>query len=426
MRRSSPPSPHSKTRKFHDDHRGQEVSSRITPSSSCSRSFVDIHGAAKTKAVARLALRGSRDERARGFAGLSRSGGLGMGAARARILRASAIRSTLTLIPWMPGFARIACDGHVLGKPVRILPARRVESTTQEPRKAWLDDVTTGNRARVSCCWSAAATARSGRTTSPIRSTSRATTTRASPRFERVPGEARPPPCRAAGLDVYQIDPRGCERPVRGQLHLRRLPEDCRQLRAVQDGRIRDRARHGDDLHLSCRKPFSRSHRHRVALSHLDGRREEQEHLSMIRRTSWAWGLSKVAYQFLAGRIGSMRAALNRAPPRPSVQLVPSGLVVGQIALSGSTWAARLYRVRRQQPYRDGAHSPAAGLELRLPDGLVQSVSHDGWHQSPAGLDGRRAAKLDPGKPQQPPTSIQPDARRDQGPGASAFFSAEA
>ena len=29
--------------------------------------------------------------------------------------------ATLTLVPWMPGYARIVCDGHVNGKPWRVL-----------------------------------------------------------------------------------------------------------------------------------------------------------------------------------------------------------------------------------------------------------------------------------------------------------------
>ena len=28
----------------------------------------------------------------------------------------------MSLVPWMPGYARIACDGHVLGKPYEYCP----------------------------------------------------------------------------------------------------------------------------------------------------------------------------------------------------------------------------------------------------------------------------------------------------------------
>ena len=70
--------------------------------------FVDIHGAAKAKAVPVEHLRHGADRRRR-FRRL-RAVGLRHGSARAG-LHGRRRPSTLTPIPWMPGFARMVCDG---------------------------------------------------------------------------------------------------------------------------------------------------------------------------------------------------------------------------------------------------------------------------------------------------------------------------
>src|ERR1700754_2675150 len=76
--------------------------------------FVDIHGAAKAKAVPVEHLDMVLNEGA-GFAGFA-VWGLGMGPHGPDYLARGDL-STLSLLPWMPGFARMACDGYVQGKP---------------------------------------------------------------------------------------------------------------------------------------------------------------------------------------------------------------------------------------------------------------------------------------------------------------------
>ena len=76
--------------------------------------FVDIHGAAKAKAVPVEHLDMVLTDGAASPA--SRCGASAWGRT-ARTTWRSAISSTLTPIPWMPGYARIVCNGHVHGKP---------------------------------------------------------------------------------------------------------------------------------------------------------------------------------------------------------------------------------------------------------------------------------------------------------------------
>lgn len=76
--------------------------------------FVDIHGAAKTKAVPANHFDDILNPGA-GFAGFA-VWGLGM-QPNSPDFMAVGDPATLSLVPWMPGFARIVCVGNVLGEP---------------------------------------------------------------------------------------------------------------------------------------------------------------------------------------------------------------------------------------------------------------------------------------------------------------------
>ena len=76
--------------------------------------FVDIHGTAKAKAVPVEHYDMVIGDGA-GFAGFA-VWGLGMGPHGPDFMGIGD-PSTLCDVPWMPGFARLACDGHVRGKP---------------------------------------------------------------------------------------------------------------------------------------------------------------------------------------------------------------------------------------------------------------------------------------------------------------------
>jgi len=79
--------------------------------------FVDIHGVAKSKSVPVDHL-ADIVEGGAGFAGFA-VWGLGMQPHEADYLAVGDL-TTLSLVPWQPGYARIACTGHVLGKPYRF------------------------------------------------------------------------------------------------------------------------------------------------------------------------------------------------------------------------------------------------------------------------------------------------------------------
>lgn len=76
--------------------------------------FVDIHGSAKTKSVPICGLKAVAEEGA-GFAGFAISG-MGM-EPHGPDFMARGDLSTLTPVPWQPGYGRVVCIGHVDGKP---------------------------------------------------------------------------------------------------------------------------------------------------------------------------------------------------------------------------------------------------------------------------------------------------------------------
>ncbi|NEQ28809.1 MAG: type III glutamate--ammonia ligase, partial [Microcoleus sp. SIO2G3] len=76
--------------------------------------FVDIHGTAKTKAVPASHYEDILDPGA-GFAGFA-VWGLAQ-QPNSPDFMAVGDPATLSIVPWMPGFARMVCVGHVKGEP---------------------------------------------------------------------------------------------------------------------------------------------------------------------------------------------------------------------------------------------------------------------------------------------------------------------
>jgi glutamine synthetase len=76
--------------------------------------FVNIHGVSKTKAVPVEHFETVVTDGA-GFAAFA-VGGLGLGPETPDYMAVGDL-STLTLVPWMPGYARIVCEGHMRGDP---------------------------------------------------------------------------------------------------------------------------------------------------------------------------------------------------------------------------------------------------------------------------------------------------------------------
>lgn len=76
--------------------------------------FVDIHGAAKTKSVPISGLKAIEKDGV-GFAGFAISG-MGMQPHGPDFMVKGDL-STLTPVPWQPGYGRVVCEGYVNGKP---------------------------------------------------------------------------------------------------------------------------------------------------------------------------------------------------------------------------------------------------------------------------------------------------------------------
>jgi glutamine synthetase len=90
--------------------------------------FVDIHESAKAKCVPVAHFEDILTNGV-GFAGFA-IWGLGMGPHGPEYMAIGDL-ATLTLVPWMPGYARVACDGHVLGKPYEYCPRVALKAQLQ-------------------------------------------------------------------------------------------------------------------------------------------------------------------------------------------------------------------------------------------------------------------------------------------------------
>ena len=327
--------------------------------------FVDIHGSPKAKCVP-VAHFEDLLTTGVGFAGFA-IWGLGMGPHGPEYTAIGDL-STLTLVPWMPGYARIACDGHVLGKPYEYCPRvalraqlRKLEAlgwtmyTGIEPEFMLLE-----RRRR-----------RHARAVRRHRYARQALLRLQGPRArKRVPRAAGQG---AAGGRARRLPDRsrGCERPVRGQFRLSRLPDLRRQLHAVQDGGLRDRAFAGDGLHVHAQAVLE-SHRHRLPFPYLGRRREAQEPVS--RRQGQA-GDGPVEDRLPLSRRHSRACARPHRACRAVDQLVQAP---GRRPIAfGSDMGAGIRHLRRQQPDGDGQDSIRAARAAAA-GWLVQSVSHHG------------------------------------------------
>jgi glutamine synthetase len=98
--------------------------------------FVDIHGVAKTKAVPVSHFEDILNPGA-GFAGFA-VWGMGMKPSSPDYMAVGDL-PTLSLVPWMPGFARLVCVGHVNGKPypydARYILMQQIDRLKQ---KGWI------------------------------------------------------------------------------------------------------------------------------------------------------------------------------------------------------------------------------------------------------------------------------------------------
>lgn len=345
--------------------------------------FVDIHGSAKTKAVPVSHFDDILTAGA-GFAGFA-VWGLGIEPHGPDFMAVGDL-STLSLVPWQPGYARIACDGHVKGQPwavdTRVVLKQQVARLAE---RGWT--LFTGLEPEFSLLKKDA----SGKIVPADDSD-----TLAKPCYDykglsrnRQFLETLVEALRQVDIDVYQID----HEDANGQFEINYTYADC--LTSADHYLLFKMAASeiAHDLGMVCSfmpKPFANRpgngmHMH---MSIGDGERN----LFADASDAHGLGLSALAYHFLAGILAHAPALAALCAPTVNSY---KRLVVGR-SLTGATWAPAYIS------YGDNNRSsmvriPGGRLELRLPDGACNPYLATAAVIA-AGLDGIDR-QLDPGVP---------------------------
>ncbi len=347
--------------------------------------FVDIHGSAKAKAVPVEHLDMVLTDGA-GFAGFA-VWGLGMGPEGPDYMAVGDL-STLSLIPWMPGYARLICNGVVNRKsyPYCSRVALKAQTARLEERGYTLftgiepEFMLLSRRADGSLgpadptddldkpCYDYKGLYRTREALD-----------------EMVAG------LRAVGIDVYQID----HEDGNGQFEINFTYADA--LKSADNFTFVKMAaseiahKHGM-IATFMPKPFS-NRTGSGAHFHVSLGSKSQKNAFHDAGDKSGMGLSPLAYQFLAGVLAHARALAAVAAPTVNSY---KRLVVGR-SLSGSTWAPA-YIAYGDNNRTACVRVPFGRLEVRLPDSgcnpyLVSAAL------IAAGLDGIDR-KLDPGPAQ--------------------------
>ncbi len=344
--------------------------------------FVDIHGVAKVKSVPSAHL----EDILTGGAGFAGGAIWGMGIEpNGPDYMAVGELSTLSLIPWQPGYARIICDGHVNGKPYdfdsRVVLKRQV-ARLQE--KGWT--LNTGLEPEFSLLkmdehGHVHPSEESDTLQKPCYDYKGIT--RNAAYLEKLTEALI-----AVGLDVYQVD----HEDANGQFEINYTYADC--LKSADDYILFKMAASeiANEMGMICSfmpKPFSNRpgngmHMH-MSLS--DGK----NNLFHDDSDPTGHGLSKLAYHFLGGILAHAPALAALAAPTVNSY---KRLVVGR-SLSGATWAPA-YISYGNNNRSTMVRIPYGRLELRLPDGSCNPYLTTAAVIA-AGLDGI-ARELHPGK----------------------------
>ncbi|MBW8330242.1 MAG: type III glutamate--ammonia ligase [Thiobacillus sp.] len=345
--------------------------------------FVDIHGTAKAKSVPASHFEDILNTGA-GFAGFA-VWGLGIEPHGPDYMAVGDL-STLSLVPWQPGYARIVCDGHVHGKPwdfdARVTLKKQIARldklgmtlmTGLEPEFSLLKRSVTG---KIVPCEDSDTLAK------PCYDYKGLSRSRAF--LDKLVDSLV-----AVGIDVYQVD----HEDANGQFEINYTYADCLTSCDHYIFFKMAAAEIASEMGLICSfmpKPFANRpgngmHMH-MSLS--DGKKN----LFLDKKDKRGLDLSPLAYQFAAGLLkhGPALAAIC-APTVNSYKR----LVVGR-SLTGATWAPAYIS------YGDNNRSsmvriPGGRLELRLPDGACNPYLATAAVIA-AGLDGIEHT-LDPGEP---------------------------
>jgi glutamine synthetase len=346
--------------------------------------FVDIHGTAKTKAVPASHYADILDPGA-GFAGFA-VWGLGM-QPNSHDFMAVGDPSTLSLVPWMPGFARMVCVGHVDGQPypydARFVLQQQIArlqakgwtlNTGLEPEFYLLNRDAAGNLAPAD------PTDTLDKPCYDYKGLSRSRTF-----IEKLVTSLQ-----AVDFDVYQID----HEDANGQFEINYTYTDCLTSADRYIFFKMAAAEIAKELGLTASfmpKPFSNRtgngmHMH---MSISDGK----ANLFADDADPNQLGLSQLAYHFLGGLLAHAPALTALCAPTINSY---KRLVVGR-SLSGATWAPA-YISYGDNNRSSMVRAPGGRLELRLPDSSCNPYLATAAVIA-AGLDGIDR-KLDPGAPQ--------------------------
>ncbi len=346
--------------------------------------FVDIHGTAKAKAVPADHLDMVLGDGA-GFAGFA-LWGFGMGPQGPDYMARGDL-DTLALMPWMPGYARIACDGYVRGEPYgycsrvalkRSLNALAADGLTLytgiEPEFMLLGRKPDGSLAPFDAsdelekpCYDYKGLSRSAAY------------------LERVVDALK-----AVGIDVYQID----HEDANGQFeinftytHALKTADNYVYFKMAAS----EIARQMGMVCTFMPKPFS-NRTGTGAHFHISLGNSQNPNLFHDDKDERGLKLSQMGYWFTGGVLAHARALA--AVCAPSVNSYKR-LVVGR-ALSGATWAPA-YIAYGDNNRTACVRIPGGRLELRLPDSSCNPYLATAAILA-AGMDGVKR-KLDPGPP---------------------------
>lgn len=363
--------------------------------------FVDIHGAAKAKAVPVEHLDMILGDGA-GFAGFA-LWGFGMGPQGPDYMAVGDL-DTLKILPWMPGYARIVCNGTVKGAPwpycSRVVLKRQLDRlaadgltlyTGIEPEFMLLKKDEAG---RIGPC-------------DPTDTLDKPCydykgLSRAAPFLNQMTDALR-----SVGVDVYQID----HEDANGQFEVNFTYADA--LTSADNFVLvkmaaSEIARAHGMIATFMAKPFS-NRTGSGAHFHLSMGNATTRNLFHDASDPQGLALSEMAYHFLGGILAHARALTAICAPTVNSY---KRLVVGR-ALSGATWAPA-YIAYGDNNRTGCVRIPGGRLEMRLPDASCNPYLTTAAIVA-AGMDGVKR-RLAPGKPNNTNLyELTPDAIRAQG-----------
>ena len=317
--------------------------------------FVDVHGAAKAKAVPIEHLDMVLTDGA-GFAGFA-LWGFGMGPEGPDYMAVGDL-DTLQAIPWMPGYARIICNGTVKGKPYPYCSRVALQAQLARLGKRGLT-LYTGIEPEFMLL-----ARREDGSLGPADPTD----TLDKPCYDykglsrtRVVLDTMVDALRAVGIDVYQIDHEDGNGQFEINFTYAEALKSADSFTFVKMAASEIAHQHGL-IATFMPKPFS-NRTGSGAHFHVSVGSATQKNAFHDATDASGMGLSRLAYQFLAGVLAHARAFSAIAAPTVNSY---KRLVVGR-SLSGATWAPA-YIAYGDNNRTACVRVPYGRLEVRLPD----------------------------------------------------------